>query len=188
MNLDRMSNEDLLTFLVGKKRAKTLAKTSLATLFDQPGEGIGERAELLAARELVTRYLYEDLRREPGLSNPGDVKRYLIALFAGQEHETFHGIFLDSQNRLIASETLFRGTLSQAAVYPREIVKRALRHNAAALIFAHNHPSGIAEPSRADEALTTSLKQALSLVDIKVLDHFIVAGPVCVSFAERGKL
>ena len=97
-------------------------------------------------------------------------------------------VFIDAQNRVLASEELFRGTLTQTSVYPREVVKAALRHNAAAVILAHNHPSGIAEPSHADQLLTQSLKQALSLVDIKVLDHFIVAGGAAVSFAERGIL
>jgi DNA repair protein RadC len=104
------------------------------------------------------------------------------------EHELFIALFLDSQNRLIACEELFRGTLAQTSVYPREVVKAALRHNAAAVIFAHNHPSGIAEPSRADELLTAALKQALAVVDIRTIDHFIIAGTVAVSFAERGML
>jgi DNA repair protein RadC len=109
-------------------------------------------------------------------------------IFAGQEHESFVVLFLDAQNRLIVSEELFRGTLTQTSVYPREIVKEALRKNAASVIFSHNHPSGVAEPSRADELLTNSLKQALALVDVKVLDHFIVAGAAILSFAERGLL
>ena len=109
-------------------------------------------------------------------------------LLHDRPHEIFVVVFLDSQNRLLAAEELFRGTLAQTSVYPREVVKTALAHNAAAVIFAHNHPSGVAEPSRADEALTQSLKQALSLVDVKVLDHFIVAGTSTLSFAERGLL
>ena len=116
------------------------------------------------------------------------VRDYLRLHFAGQEHETFLVLFLDAQNGLIASEELFRGTLTQTSVYPREVVKRALRHNAGAVIFAHNHPSGVAEPSRADEALTQALKQALALVDVKVLDHFVVAGTCAIGFAERGLL
>ena len=103
-------------------------------------------------------------------------------------HEVFVALFLDAQNRVIGIEELFRGTLTQTSVYPREVVKRALHHNAAALIFAHNHPSGVAEPSRADEALTQALKQALALIDVRVLDHFIVAGSGVLSFAERGLL
>jgi DNA repair protein RadC len=107
---------------------------------------------------------------------------------AALPHETFVVLFLDSQHRLLAADELFRGTLAQTSVYPREIVKAALSHNAAAVIFAHNHPSGVAEPSRADELLTQSLKQALALVDIRTLDHFVVAGSRVVSFAERGLL
>ena len=97
-------------------------------------------------------------------------------------------IFLDAQHRVIAAEEMFHGTLTQTSVYPREVVKRALAHNAAAIIFAHNHPSGVAEPSQSDQHLTTALKQALGLVDVRVLDHFIVAGAGCLSFAERGLL
>jgi DNA repair protein RadC len=107
---------------------------------------------------------------------------------AHREHEVFIALFLDAQNRLLAADELFRGTLAQTSVYPREVVKRALAINAGAVIFAHNHPSGIAEPSRSDELLTASLKQALALVDVRVLDHLIVAGNSTVSFAERGLL
>jgi DNA repair protein RadC len=113
---------------------------------------------------------------------------YLRLSLGGRPHEVFVVIFLDSQNRMLGSEELFRGTLTQTSVYPREVVKTALRYNAAGVIFAHNHPSGVAEPSRADELLTQTLKQALLLVEIKTLDHFIVAGTRTVSFAERGLL
>src|SRR5205085_11098996 len=107
---------------------------------------------------------------------------------ADREHEVFIVLFLDAQHRLISAEEMSRGTLTPTSVYPREVVKAELTHNAAAVIFAHNHPSGIAEPSRADELLTQALKQALALVDIRTLDHFVVAGPQVVSFAERGLL
>jgi len=127
-------------------------------------------------------------RARNALSSPAAVRDYLRLLLAPLQHEVFVGIFLDAQNRVIATEELFKGTLTQTSVYPREIVKSALRHNAAAVIFAHNHPSGIAEPSRADEMLTQSLKQALALVDVKVLDHFIIAASSALSFAERGLL
>lgn len=127
-------------------------------------------------------------RARNALSSPAAVRDYLRLLLAPLQHEVFIGIFLDAQNRVIATEELFKGTLTQTSVYPREVVKAALRHNAAALIFAHNHPSGIAEPSRADECLTQSLKQSLALVDVKVLDHFIVAAASVLSFAERGLL
>lgn len=127
-------------------------------------------------------------RHDPTLTSPHAVRDYLRLRIADREHEVFVCLFLDSQHRLIAAEELFCGTLAQTSVYPREVVKAALRHNAAAAIFAHNHPSGVAEPSRADELLTQALKQALSLVDIRTLDHFVVAGTNVISFAERGAL
>jgi len=128
--------------------------------------------------------------RKPGalLTSPSAVRDYLLLSIAEREHEVFLCLFLDAQHRVIALEELFRGTLSQTSVYPREIVKAALRCNAAAVLFAHNHPSGVAQPSHADELLTRSLKSALALVDVKVLDHFIVAGCATLSFAERGLL
>mgnify|MGYP000096939584 CR=1 FL=1 len=116
------------------------------------------------------------------------VKHFLHLQFANQEQEIFLVLFLDVQNRLLEMEELFRGTLSQTSVYPREVVKRALHHSAAAVVLAHNHPSGTAQPSRADEALTHTLKAALALVDVRVLDHFVVAGDGALSFAERGIL
>lgn len=123
------------------------------------------------------------------LSSPGAVRDYLRLSLAELGHEVFAVLFLDSQNRLITGEVMFRGSLTQTSVYPREVVKAALQHNAAAVILAHNHPSGVAEPSRADEALTQQLKQALAVVDVRVLDHFIVAGSIePMSFAEKGLL
>lgn len=119
-------------------------------------------------------------------TSPDSARDYLTAALGGKEREEFVCLWLDSQLRLIESEVAFVGTISQTAVYPREIVKSALRLNAAAVIFAHNHPSGVAEPSRADELLTQSLKQALGLVDVRVLDHVVIAGSKVVSFAERG--
>ena len=124
----------------------------------------------------------------PLLTNPQAVRDYLRLRIANLEHEVFVVLFLDAQHRLIACEEMFRGTLAQTSVYPREVVKAALKHNAAAVIFAHNHPSGVAEPSRADELLAQSLKEALALVDCKVLDHFVVGGTSIISFAERGLL
>lgn len=126
--------------------------------------------------------------RDVALNSPCAVRDYLRLRLSEREHEVFIALFLDSQHRLIAYEEMFRGTLAQTSVYPREVVKTALRHNAAAVIFAHNHPSGVAEPSRADELLTTALKQALALVDTRVLDHVVVAGEKSTSFAERGLL
>lgn len=120
------------------------------------------------------------------LSSPQAVRDYLRLRLADRQYEVFVVLFLDAQNGLLAAEELFRGTLSQTSVYPREVVKAALGHNAAAVVFAHNHPSGVAEPSRADELLTQSLKQALALIDVRALDHFVVAGSTIISFAERG--
>jgi DNA repair protein RadC len=127
-------------------------------------------------------------RHDPTLSSPEAVRDYLRLRIADREHEVFVVLYLDSQHRLIAVEELFRGTLAETRVYPREVVKAALRHNAAAVIFAHNHPSGVAEPSRADELLTQALREALTLVDIRTLDHFVVTGSNVISFAERGML
>lgn len=124
--------------------------------------------------------------RDELLSSPQAVRDYLRLQIANKEHEVFVCLYLDVQNRLIACEELFRGTLAQTSVYPREVVKAVLKHNAAAVIFAHNHPSGVAEPSRADEVLTSTLKQALAMVECKVLDHIVVAGTVSLSMAERG--
>ena len=132
------------------------------------------------------RILEERIRHGDALASPAAVRDYLRLLLHDREHEVFVCVFLDSQNRVIASDELFRGTLAQTSVYPREVVKAALAHNAAAVIFAHNHPSGVAEPSRADELLTQALKQALALLDIRTLDHFVVAGGQLTSFAERG--
>ena len=135
---------------------------------------------------MARRALAETLRAGDALGSPGAVRDFLRLTLANREHEVFLAVLLDAQNRVLACDELFRGTLTQTSVYPREVVKCALEHNAAAVIFAHNHPSGVAEPSHADQVLTQSLKQALALVDIKVLDHFIVAGSAALSFAERG--
>ena len=132
--------------------------------------------------------LTDRMRDGPALTAPDTVRDYLRLLLHDRGYEVFVCLFLDAQHRVIATEELFRGTLAQTSVYPREVVKATLAHNAAAVVFAHNHPSGVCEPSRADELLTQTLKQALALVDVKVLDHFVVAGAASVSFAERGLL
>ncbi len=132
--------------------------------------------------------LGQQIRESDALASPQAVRDYLRLIFAAKEHEVFVVLHLDAQHRVLKSEELFRGTLTQTSVFPREVVKAALRANAAAVIFSHNHPSGIAEPSHADELLTRTLKSALALVDVTVLDHFIIAGPSCLSFAERGLL
>ena len=152
------------------------------------GLGSAKLAQLQAVLELARRALREELSRADALSSPRAVRDFLRLALSGREREVFVALLLDAQHRVIAVEELFCGTLTQTSVYPREVVKAALRHNAAALIFAHNHPSGVAEPSNADEMLTRTLKTALALVDIQVLDHFIVAGSATTSFAERGLL
>jgi DNA repair protein RadC len=152
------------------------------------GIGPARFAALLAGHELARRGLAEDLARGDVLTSPDAVRDYLRLALAAHPCEVFLVLHLDSQHRLIAAEELFRGTLAQTSVYPREVVKAALARNAAAVIFAHNHPSGVAEPSRADELLTQALKSALALVDVRTLDHFVVAGPRVVSLAERGML
>jgi DNA repair protein RadC len=153
-----------------------------------PGLGPAKYAQLQAALEIARRTLREKLDAGAALSGPGAVRDYLRLMLHARPHEVFVVVFLDAQHRVVASEEMFRGTLTQTSVYPREVVKRALHFNAAAVILAHNHPSGVAEPSRADEALTVALKQALALVDVRVLDHFVVAGDGALSFAERGLL
>ena len=132
--------------------------------------------------------LGQRMRTHDHLASPSAVRDYLRLRLAGREHEVFIVVLLDAQNRVLSCEELFRGTLTQTSVYPREVVKAALAANAGAAIFAHNHPSGCSEPSRADELLTQTLKSALALVDVKVLDHFVVAGAEAISFAERGLL
>ena len=161
---------------------------SSADFCASPGLGAAKYVQLQAVLEMARRALKEKLAGGAALSSPQAVRDYLRLRLQALEHEVFVGVFLDAQNRLLAVEELFRGTLTQTSVYPREIVKRALGHNAAAVIFAHNHPSGIAEPSRADEMLTQTLRQALALVDVKVLDHFVVGSGAALSFAERGLL
>jgi DNA repair protein RadC len=154
-----------------------------------PGLGPAKYAQLQAVLEMSRRALAEDIKRADAFTTPAAVRDFLRLHLAGLAHEVFFALWLDAQNRLIAAEELFRGTLTQTSVYPREVVKQALAHNAAAVVLAHNHPSGLAEPSAADELLTRELKQALALVDVRVLDHFIVAGQAQpLSFAERGLL
>ena len=163
-----------------------LFAASQTTFCQVPGMGPAKYAQLQAVLEMARRALEEELKSGDAMNSPKSVRDYLRLSLEGKKHEIFVGIFLDAQNRAIATEELFNGTLTQTSVYPREVVKRALYHNAAAMIFAHNHPSGVAEPSQADEILTQSLKQALALVDVKVLDHFIIGGGTAMSFAERG--
>jgi DNA repair protein RadC len=169
-------------------RFKGLGGLFASDLAGVKGLGPAKRAQFEAAIELARRSLKDDLRSANALTSPGAVRDYLRLAIAERQHEVFVCLWLDAQHRVIACEELFRGTLTQTSVYPREIVKAALKANAAAVIFAHNHPSGAAQPSQADELLTRNLKDALALVDVKVLDHFIVAGNQTLSFAERGLL
>jgi DNA repair protein RadC len=197
-----LSDAELLAVLlrtgVRGKSAVDLAREliaragSLAALLEgleaAPGIGTAKRAHLAAAMEIGRRVLLEKARVTSALTSPGSVRDYLRLSLSHREHEVFVCLWLDAQHRVLEAEELFRGTLTQTSVYPREVVKKALRVNAAAVIFAHNHPSGVAQPSQADELLTRNLKEALALVEVRVLDHFIVAGNQAISFAERGLL
>ena len=163
-----------------------LFSASLDQLTTVHGVGPAKFVQLQAVLEMSKRALAEDMKRTDMLSSPQAVRDYLRITLARLPHEVFVGVFLTAQNRVIVVEELFRGTLTQTSVYPREIVKRALAHNAASVILAHNHPSGEPNPSQADHTLTRTLAQALALVDVKVLDHFIVAPGAAMSFAEQG--
>ena len=171
--------------------------SSLARLFSAtqaefsaiPGMGPAKYAQLQAVLEMSRRALGEAMQQADSLASPAAVRDYLSLHLAHLKYEVFFVLWMDAQNRLIAAEELFRGSLTQTSVYPREVVRRALAHNAAAVVLAHNHPSGVAEPSSADESLTGELKRVLALIDVRVLDHFIVAGQAQpTSFAERGLL
>ncbi len=152
------------------------------------GIGTSKYTQLQAIFEMSRRALNEQMQVKDILSSPQQVRDYLCLKLGNLMREVFVVLFLDAQNRIVTTEEMFSGTLTQTSVYPREVVKRALHHNAASVIFAHNHPSGIAQQSQADELLTQQLKQALALVDVRVLDHFIVAGNTTLSFSERGLL
>lgn len=151
-------------------------------------KGLGEAkfVQLQAVLEMTQRYLAETLKRGDTLTSPQQTKLYLSSVLRDRQREAFYILFLDNQHRVIRDEILFEGTIDAASVYPREVVKRALHHNAAAVILAHNHPSGVAEPSQADRRITDRLRDALGLVEIRVLDHFVVGDGEVVSFAERG--
>jgi len=151
-----------------------------------PGMGPVRWAQLQAALELVRRHHLERLRQGPLLASPRAAREFLVARLRDRDHEVFCCLFLDTRHRLICFEELFRGTVDGASVHPREVVKQALARNAASVILAHNHPSGVAEPSHADEIITVRLRDALALVDIRVLDHLIVGDGACTSLAERG--
>jgi DNA repair protein RadC len=167
---------------------RALLEAERAQLCRSPGLGIAKYVQLQAVLELGRRHLRETLTRGAALGNPADTKNFLTAHLRDRPHEIFACLFLDTRHRVIAFEEMFRGTIDGASVHPREIVKRALAHNAAALILAHNHPSGVAEPSQSDQRLTQRLREALQLVDIRVIDHLVVGDGQIASFAELGLL
>ena len=198
MPIRSLPNATLLGLLLGEATAASLAGKSLADLFNLRSRpltiqetGADDRSERIldAAKELLARALSEEMQEGEVLSSPDKVRDFLRLRLAERPHEVFMVLLMDVQHRLLADVELFRGTLTQTSVYPREVVKLALGHNAAAVIFAHNHPSGVPEPSQADIHLTNALRQALSLVDVRTIDHLVVGGNASpVSFAERGLL
>ena len=167
---------------------RPLLEASQAEFCEHLGLGPAKFAQLQAVLEMGRRHLQQTLDKPDGFTNPDAVRHYLTSRLRHVPHEVFACLFLDNQHRLITYEELFRGTIDGASVYPREVVKKVLLHNAAAVIFAHNHPSGVAEPSDSDERITHKLQQALQLVDVRVLDHFIVGDNDVLSMAERGLL
>lgn len=188
--LQRLPDRELLQHVLGEDVLEHI--TSLAEAFglqlgDEARKASGrESYRLLCARELLSRALVEQLQARPVLGDPAAVKEFLRLKIGGLAYESFWVLYLDAQVRLIRAEEMFRGTLTQTSVYPREIIKRSLQLNAASVIFSHNHPSGASHPSRADEALTSNLRAGLSLVDIRVLDHIIVGGTDTCSMAAMG--
>ncbi len=173
--------------LLGRHRSlRALLSAQRSACLAEPGIGAVGYCRLQAALELARRHFAEAMRSGPPLDSPQATRQFLIARLRDTPHELFCCLHLDNRHRLIAYDELFRGTIDGASVHPREVVKQALARNAAAVILAHNHPSGIAEPSQADELITQRLREALQLVDIRVLDHLIVADNGCLSFAERG--
>lgn len=191
MNVTALSREDLVSEMLAPLPPTFAAgalRVSDADLSAPPSPESLLARRLSVARELLLRDLREQMHRGPVMTSPQILRDWLRLYCAGLEHEVFLVLYLDANHRLIEPQELFRGTLTQTSVYPRELVKGALARNAAALAVAHNHPSGQAEPSRADEFLTQTLKSTLSLVDVRVIDHFVVAGDQVVSLAERGLL
>jgi len=167
---------------------KALLEVDAGALAQLPGIGPAKACRLHAALELGRRYLASDLRRPDALTHPAACADYLRARIGGFPYEVFVCLFLDNRHRVIACEELFRGSIDGASVHPREVVRRCLAHNAAAVIFAHNHPSGVAEPSQADREITRHLRQALELIEVRVLDHFVIGSGNALSLAERGWL
>ncbi|WP_394127378.1 DNA repair protein RadC [Vibrio hepatarius] len=182
MNVLALSDHLIKEF--GSLRA--LFSADLDEFCHHKGLGVAKFVQLQATLEMTQRYLAETLKRGEALTSPEQTKLYLSGLLRDKQREEFYVLFLDNQHRVISGEPLFQGTIDAASVYPREVVKRSLEHNAAALILAHNHPSGVAEPSQSDRRITRRIIDALALVDIRVLDHFVVGDGEIVSFAERG--
>ena len=174
--------------LLGPQGMAGLLQATAQSLKSIKGLGPAKQAELLAVFEMARRAMSQRLKERQAFETPDAVKQYLQLQLAHKNHEVFAVLFMDNQNRMQSMEELFRGTLSQTSVYPREIVMRALHHQAAAVVLAHNHPSGSVQPSRADEQLTQTLKAALALVDVRVLDHIIVGQGQALSMAEQGLL
>lgn len=167
---------------------RNLFNADLESFSKTRGIGPAKYVQLQAVLEMSRRYLAETLERQSIITSPDDTRHYLTSQLRDSPYEIFAAMFLDNRHRVIQYEELFRGTIDGASVYPREVVKKALEHNAAALIVAHNHPSGIAEPSQADKHITQRLENALALVDIRLLDHLIIGDGEIVSLAERGEL
>jgi DNA repair protein RadC len=167
---------------------RALLEADEKTFSAQLGLGPAKFAQLQAVLEMSRRHLAEHLNRESALESPAAVREYLVTQLRHEQHEVFGCLFLDAKHRVLAFEALFHGSIDSANVYPRQVVKRALAHNAAALILCHNHPSGAVEPSQADRFLTLQLRDALALVDVRVLDHFIIGEGAPLSMAECGLL
>ena len=178
-------SRDLLTEFDG---LRGIIEADSSTFCQTRGLGLAKYSQIQAAIELGKRYLEENLGKKDVLSSPNDTKNFLLAQLRAYPHEVFACLFLDNRHQIISFDEMFSGTIDGASVYPREVVKQALARNAAAVIFAHNHPSGIAEPSLADKNITRRLQEALKLVDIRVLDHFIIGDNTAISFAELGLL
>lgn len=167
---------------------RQLFSASETEFCQRKGLGQAKYVQLQAVLEMTQRYLAETLKRGDALTSPQQTRMYLSSRLRDRQREAFYVLFLDNQHRVISDEVMFEGTIDSASVYPREVVKRSLHHNAAALILAHNHPSGVAEPSQADRRITRRLSDALALVEVRILDHFVVGDGEVVSFAERGWL
>ena len=178
-------SRDLLTEFDG---LRGMVEADSGTFCLTRGLGLAKYSQIQAAIELGKRYLQENLGGKDVLTSPNDTKDFLVAQLRAYQHEVFACLFLDNRHQIISFDEMFKGTIDGASVYPREVVKQALARNAAAVIFAHNHPSGVAEPSLADKNITQRLQEALKLVDIRVLDHFIIGDNTAVSFAELGLL